>query len=81
MNEYKLSSARGKELYAMGNTCCWQSLHNLYDRWSDAKQAAFDYCWEQYMATENSEAFGVGNATTFSFTASWLWNIRRVSLY
>lgn len=24
------------------------------------------------MATENNEAFGVGNANTFGFTASWL---------
>ena len=24
------------------------------------------------MATENREAFGIGNANTFGFTASWL---------
>lgn len=72
MNEYNLSSARGKKLYAMGITCSGRSLSNLYDRWSQAKQDAFDYCWEQYMATENREAFGVGNANTFGFTASWL---------
>lgn len=72
MREYKLSSARGKRLYDMGITCCWGSLYNLYDRCSQEKQAAFDYCWEQYMATENRESFGVGNANTFGFTASWL---------
>ena len=31
MREYNLSTARGKQLYDMGNTCCWGSLHNLYE--------------------------------------------------
>ena len=52
MKEYKLSSARGKKLYGMGITCCWSSLHNLYDRWSDAKQDAFEYCLAEYRSTE-----------------------------
>ena len=72
MREYKLSSYRGKELYNMGNTCCWSSLHNLYDSWSPAKAAAYNWCWEQYMETENRSDFGIGNANTFGFTASWL---------
>ena len=72
MKEYKLSSSRGKKLYDMGKTCCWRSLCNLYDRWSPAKQVAFDSYWEQYVETENRGAFGVGNANTFGFTASWL---------
>lgn len=56
----------------MGNTCCWSSLHNLYDSWSTAKEAAYNRCWQMYMETENREAFGVGNANTYGFTASWL---------
>ena len=72
MKEYKLSSARGKALYNMGNTCCWSSLHNLYDSWSTAKEAAYNRCWQMYMETENREAFGVGNANTYGFTASWV---------
>ena len=72
MKEYSVSTVRGKELYNMGITCCWGSLYNLYYRPSCAKQEAFDYCYEQYMETENSELFGVGNANTFCFTGSWL---------
>lgn len=72
MKEYKLSSSRGKAVYNMGNTCCWRSLHNLYDRWSAEKEAAYNRCFQMYMETENSEAFGIGNANTFGFTASWL---------
>lgn len=56
----------------MGNTCCWGSLRNLYDRWSIAKEAAYNRCMQKYMETENREAFGVGNANTYGFTASWL---------
>lgn len=56
MREYKASTKRGQALISMGERCCWGSLHNLYDSWSDAKQ----------------QAFGVGNANSFGFTCSWL---------
>lgn len=36
------------------------------------KEHAFNRCWEQYCKGENSTSFGVGNANTFGFTASWL---------
>lgn len=72
MKEYKASTKRGQALIAMGERCCWESLRNLYDRWSDEKQRAFDWCWKQYRNDETSAAFGVGNANTFGFTASWL---------
>lgn len=72
MKEYKLSSSRGKLLYNMGITCCCSSLHNLYDTWSIAKESAYNRCWQKYMETENSGAFGVGNANSYGFTASWL---------
>lgn len=72
MKEFNLSSSRGKALYNMGNTCCWKSLHNLYGRWSTAKEEAYDSCLQMYMETEDREAFGIGNANTYGFTASWL---------
>lgn len=72
MKKLKGSTARGKQIIEMGNRCCWQSLSNLYDNWSDAKQRAYEWCWEQYSSDDNASAFGVGNANSFSFTASWL---------
>lgn len=72
MKEYKLSTARGKQLYVMGIKCCWLSLHNLYGRWSAEKERAYDRCWELFCKGENSAAFGIGNANSFGFTASWL---------
>ena len=49
MREYKASTKRGQALISMGERCCWRSLYNLYDKWSQAKQQAFDWCWEQYV--------------------------------
>ena len=72
MREYKLSTARGKKIYDMGCKCCWYSLHNIYENWSPAKEKAFNWCFDQYCKDENSEAFGIGNANSFGFTASWL---------
>lgn len=72
MIEYNLSSARGKQIYNMGITCYAKCLETLYDRPSKAKQLAFDKCWEEYYADDNSSDFGAGNANTFSFTCSWL---------
>lgn len=75
MKEYNLSTSRGKQLYNIGITCCWSSLNNLYNKWSEAKQQAFNRCWAQYCKGENSTAFGVGNSNKFGFTASWLETI------
>lgn len=72
MREYKLSTKRGRQIYDMGNRCCWSNLRNLYDKWSDAKEEAFNRCWEMYINDKNSTAFGIGNANSFGFTASWL---------
>jgi hypothetical protein len=47
-------------------------LRGIYDTWSTAKQNAYDWCVNEYVNDENSSDFGVGNANTFSFTASWL---------
>lgn len=74
MREYKASTKRGKELLSMGVKCYWSSLHNLYDSWSEAKQKAFDWCWEQYVNDNKATAFGIGNANSFAFTCSWLTN-------
>lgn len=72
MREYKLSTSRGRQIYDMGNRCCWLDLRNVYSKWSDAKEEAFNRCWDMYINDENSSDFGIGNANSFGFTASWL---------
>ena len=56
MREYKASTKRGQALISTGERCCWSSLHNLYESWSEAKQKAFDWCWEQYANDNQSTA-------------------------
>ena len=75
MREFKASTKRGQHLCNMGNNCYYRSLHQLYDTWSQAKQDAYEWCYIQYLESENHSAFGIGNANTFGFTASWLCTI------
>ena len=72
MREYKASTKRGQELISMGKRCHCGSLYDLYDRFSEAKQKAFDWCREQYANDNQSTDFRVGNANSFGFTCSWL---------
>lgn len=72
MREYNLSSARGKQIYKMGNTCYAKELETIYKEPSNKKQLVFDLCWEDYCLDDNAHDFGVGNANSFCFTCSWL---------
>lgn len=72
MREFKGSTKRGQQLLVIGSTCYYTSLADLYNSWSSAKEQAFKWCLEQYNNDDNSTAFGIGNANTFGFTASWL---------
>lgn len=56
----------------MGERCRYAQLSCLYESWSVAKQKVFDQCWEQYVNDNQSTAFGIGCANTFTFTCSWL---------
>ena len=73
MREFKASTKKGQDLIKMGSSCCWGSLYNLYDHWSSAKEQAFNWCYDQYLKDYHSSDFGIGNANTFGFTASWLF--------
>lgn len=72
MKELNLSTKRGMKVYEMGRHCPWFGLNNLYDRWSQAKQIAYDECWNEYIHDKNATDFGIGNQNTFGFTCSWL---------
>lgn len=75
MKELKLSTKLGKKVYEMGCHCPWFGLNNLYDRWSQSKQIAYDKYWYEYSQDKNSTNFGIGNANSFGFTCSWLTSI------
>lgn len=75
MIEVKASTKRGQALLERGQNCYYKSLHNIYDRWSQAKEEAYNRCFDMYMNSENRAGFGVGNANTFGFSCSWLCTI------
>ena len=75
MREFKASTKRGQQLIAMGNRCVYTRLSDIYTTWSQAKQNAYDYCYNEFLKSDNHTGFGVGNANTFGFTASWLCTI------
>ena len=75
MKTYRASTKKGQALLAMAGHCCWKYLNNLYDTWSDAKQRAYDWCVDEYLKSDDHSDFGIGNANTFGFTASWLCKV------
>ena len=46
-------------------------LTDIYKSCSNEKARAWDWCYEQYLKTDNHNYFRVGNANTFGFCASW----------
>lgn len=72
MRNLKLSTKAGQRVYDMGKRWAGDDLYQCYDNPSDAKLKAFDWCYEAYLATEDSEAFSICSYNTFAFTCSWL---------
>lgn len=68
----KDSTARGKQLIAIGSKWEGNFLHQVYDRPSIAKQQAFDRCYQMYLDSEEHDAWGICSHNTFGFTVSWI---------
>ena len=72
MRLVKENTSLGKKLISMGSRYEGSELYQIYDKWSSAKQRAFDWCYEQYLASEEHEAFSIISHNTFGFSVSWL---------
>ena len=72
MRVVKENTSLGKKLISMGSRYEGTELYQIYDKWSSAKQRAFDWCYEQYLASEEHEAFSIISHNTFGFSVSWL---------
>ena len=72
MRLVKENTSLGKKLISMGSRYEGSELYQIYDKWSSAKQRAFDWCYEQYLASEEHEAFSIISHNTFEFSVSWL---------
>lgn len=68
----KESTSLGKKLISMGSRYEGTNLYQIYDKWSDAKQKAFDWCYDQYLQSEEHESFSIISHNTFGFSVSWL---------
>lgn len=69
LSEY---SKAGKRVIDMGSRWDGFDLHQVYDHWSDEKQAAYDNAWEMYCNSRHGDSFGICSHTCQSFTVSWL---------
>ena len=72
MKVVKANTFEGERLISIGQECEGTYLCEVYDRWSDAKQKAWDKCYAEYSLTSGSSAFGICSHNTFSFSVSWL---------
>ena len=71
MKVVKASTSFGKKLIAKGSRYEGTELHQVYDKWSSEKQRAFDWCYDQYLASEEHEAFSIISHNTWGFSVSW----------
>ena len=72
MRVVKESTALGKQLIARGSRYEGTELRQIYNTWSDNKQRAFDWCYDQYLASEENSGFSIISHNTFGFSVSWL---------
>lgn len=75
MIKVRLSTKRGKALYERGSHWAGFSLNQIYERYSEAKRKAWEKCYDEYLASENSEAFSIISFNSFGFSVSWLCTI------
>lgn len=68
----KSNTALGRKLIEKGQRYEGVYLDQIYDHWSTAKQRAWDWCYQQYLDSEESEAFSIISHNTFGFSVSWL---------
>ena len=63
---------QGQKVIAMGSAWIGDSLGQVYNKWSDAKQKAYDQAVEMYSNSRHGTAFGICSANAQNFTVSWL---------
>lgn len=72
MKIVKESTALGKKLIVSGSRNEGTQLYQIYDKWSQAKQNAFDWCYDQYLASEEHNSFSIISHNNYGFSVSWL---------
>ena len=68
----KASTKRGRNLIDMGSSYEGKYLWKVYKRWSADKEKAWDYCYDKYVDTPESSAFGICSHNAYRFSVSWV---------
>ena len=68
LSEY---SKKGQEVLAIASHWDGYTLNQIYNRWSDAKQEAYDEAWKMYCNSRHGNSFGICSHNKFGFTVSW----------
>lgn len=71
MKVVNASTSLGKKLVAIGQNWEGTYLNQVYDKWSTAKQKAWDKCYDEYCRTDGAEGFSICSHNSFQFTCSW----------
>ena len=72
MRVVKESTSLGKKLIEKGSRYEGYYLYQIYDKWSVAKQKAYDKCYDEYLASEGHDAFSIISHNSFGFSVSWI---------
>lgn len=70
MTIIKGTTKRGQELLKKSQNWEGKYLSQVYDRWSQAKQNAWDYCYNLCIS-ENGEQFSIISHNSFGFSVGW----------
>ena len=62
----------GKRVIDMGSRWDGNTLSQVYDKWSSAKEDAFNSALEMYCNSRHGNSFGICSHNTYGFTVSWL---------
>ena len=69
LSEY---SKKGKKILELASRCEGYTLNQIYDRWSEEKQYAFDEASEMCINSRHGNAFSICSHNSFGFSVSWL---------
>lgn len=65
------NSSRGQQIIARSKYSKGTTLRQVYGSWSQAKEDAFNKCYERYATTPEAHSFHICSANTWGFSVSW----------
>ena len=66
------NTKRGQAIIESASRYEGTELHDVYERWSLAKQQAYDEAWQMYCNSRHGSAFGICSHNCMMFTVSWV---------